>query len=35
VAMMQNSREFEQLQKAVAMMMNDIGKTVATEVGRL
>jgi flagellar basal body rod protein FlgG len=35
VAMMQNTREFESLQKAVAMMMNDIGKTVATELGRL
>lgn len=35
VAMMQNTREFESLQKAVSMMMNDIGKTVATELGRL
>ena len=35
VAMMQNTREFESLQKAVSMMMNDVGKTVATELGRL
>ena len=35
VAMMQNTREFESLQKAVAMMMNDIGKTVSNELGKL
>jgi flagellar basal-body rod protein FlgF len=35
VAMMQNTREFESLQKAVSMMMNEVGKTVATELGRL
>lgn len=35
VAMMQNTREFESLQKSVGMIMNDIGKTVATELGRL
>jgi flagellar basal-body rod protein FlgF len=35
VAMMQNTREFESLQKAVSTMMNDVGKTVATELGRI
>lgn len=35
VAMMQNTREFESLQKAVAMMMNDVGKTVANDLGKL
>jgi flagellar basal-body rod protein FlgF len=35
VAMMQNTREFDSLQKAVAMIINDVGKAVATELGRL
>jgi flagellar basal-body rod protein FlgF len=35
VAMMQNTREFESLQKAVAMMMNGVGKIVANELGKL
>lgn len=35
VAMMQNTREFESLQKAVAMMMNGVGKIVATDLGKL
>jgi flagellar basal-body rod protein FlgF len=35
VAMMQNTRQFESLQKAVALIMNDVGKTVASELGRL
>jgi flagellar basal-body rod protein FlgF len=35
VAMMQNTREFDSLQKAVGTIMNDIGKTVATELGRI
>jgi flagellar basal-body rod protein FlgF len=35
VAMMQNTREFDSLQKAVGTIMNDIGKTVASELGRI
>lgn len=35
VAMMQNSREFESLQKSVTMMMSDIGRKVSTELGRI
>lgn len=35
VAMMQNTREFESLQRSVSMMMNDIGRTVANEIGKL
>jgi flagellar basal-body rod protein FlgF len=35
VAMMQNSREFESLQKSVSTIMNELGRKVANEVGRL
>jgi len=35
VAMMQNSREFESLQKSVSTLMNELGRKVANEVGRL
>ena len=35
VAMMQNSREFESLQRSVSTLMNDLGRKVATEVGKL
>lgn len=35
VAMMQNSREFESLQKTVSTLMNDLGRKVANEMGRL
>lgn len=35
VAMMQNTREFDSLQRSVSMMMNDIGRTVANELGKL
>jgi flagellar basal-body rod protein FlgF len=35
VAMMQNTREFESLQRSVTMLMNDVGKTVANEIGKL
>lgn len=35
VAMMQNSREFESLQKTVSTIMNDLGRKVANEMGRL
>ena len=35
VAMMQNSREFESLQKSITMMMNDIGRKISSELGRI
>jgi len=35
VAMMQNSREFESLQKSVSTLMNDLGRKVANELGKL
>jgi flagellar basal-body rod protein FlgF len=35
VAMMQNTREFESLQKAVGMMMNGVGKIVSNDLGKL
>jgi flagellar basal-body rod protein FlgF len=35
VAMMQNSREFESLQKSVSTLMNELGRKVSNEVGRL
>lgn len=35
VAMMQNTREFESLQKSVTTLMNDLGRKVASEIGRL
>lgn len=35
VAMMQNSREFESLQKSVTTLMNDLGRKVSNELGRL
>lgn len=34
-AMMQNSREFDTLQRSITMLMNDLGRKVATEIGRL
>ncbi|HVG39486.1 MAG TPA: flagellar basal-body rod protein FlgF [Pyrinomonadaceae bacterium] len=34
-AMMQNGREFESLQKSISLMMNDLGRKVATEIGRI
>ncbi len=33
--MMQNSREFDSLQRSVTLMMNDLGRKVATEIGRI
>ncbi len=33
--MMQNSREFDSLQRSITMMMNDIGRKIATEIGRI
>jgi flagellar basal-body rod protein FlgF len=35
VAMMQNGREFESLQKSVTMMMSDIGRKISSEIGRI
>jgi flagellar basal-body rod protein FlgF len=34
VAMMQNTREFDSLQRSVSMMMNDIGRTIANEIAK-
>jgi flagellar basal-body rod protein FlgF len=34
-AMMQNSREFDSLQRSITMLMNDLGRKVASEIGRL
>ncbi len=33
--MMHNSREFDSLQRSITLMMNDIGRKIATEVGRV
>lgn len=33
--MLHNSREFDSLQRSITLMMNDIGRKVATEVGRI
>lgn len=35
VAMMQNNREFDSLQRSVSMLMNDLGRKVANEIGKL
>ena len=35
VAMMQNTREFESLQKSVSTLMNDLGRKVASEIGKI
>lgn len=34
-AMLQNSREFETLQRSITMLMNDLGRKVASEIGRI
>jgi flagellar basal-body rod protein FlgG len=34
-AMIQNSREFDSLQKTLTTLMNDLGRKVASEIGRL
>ena len=34
-AMMQNSREFDSLQRSITLMMNDLGRKVAGEIGRI
>lgn len=33
--MLHNSREFDSLQRSITLMMNDIGRKVATEIGRI
>lgn len=33
--MMQNSREFDSLQRSITLMMNDLGRKVASEIGRI
>lgn len=35
VAMMNNNREFESLQKSMSMIMNDIGRKISGEIGKL
>lgn len=34
-AMIQNSREFDSLQRSITMLMNDLGRKVASEIGRI
>lgn len=34
-AMMQNNREFDSLQRSMTLMMNDLGRKVANEIGRI
>ncbi len=34
-AMLHNSREFDSLQKSITVMMNDIGRKVSNELGRI
>ncbi len=35
VAMMQNSREFDSLQRSITLLMNDLGRKVSSEIGRI
>lgn len=35
VAMINNSREFESLQKSVSLLMNDLGRKIAGEIGKI
>lgn len=35
VAMMNNTREFDSLQKSVSLLMNDLGRKIAGEIGKL
>ncbi len=35
VAMMQNTREFESLQKSVSTLMHELGRTISNEIGKL
>ena len=34
VSMINNTREFESLQRSISLMMNDIGRKISTEIGR-
>lgn len=34
-AMMQNGREFESLQRSISLMMNELGRKVASEIGKI
>lgn len=34
VAMMNNNREFESLQRSISLMMNDLGRKISSEIGR-
>jgi flagellar basal-body rod protein FlgF len=35
VAMINNNREFESLQKSVTLLMNDIGRKISSEIGKI
>ena len=35
VAMMQNNREFDSLQKSMTLLMNDLGRKITSEIGRI
>jgi len=35
VAMINNNREFDSLQKSVSLLMNDLGKKISSEIGKL
>jgi flagellar basal-body rod protein FlgF len=35
VAMINNNREFESLQKSVSLLMNDIGRKISSEIGKI
>ncbi len=35
VAMINNNREFESLQRSVSLLMNDLGRKISSEIGRL
>ncbi|NNE66266.1 MAG: flagellar basal-body rod protein FlgF [Pyrinomonadaceae bacterium] len=34
VSMINNTREFESLQRSISLMMNDVGRKISTEIGR-
>ena len=34
VSMINNTREFESLQRSISLMMNDIGRKISSEIGR-
>jgi hypothetical protein len=35
VAMINNTREFESLQKSLSLTMNDIGRKISSEIGKM